>query len=312
MKSNSIKSLTIATLITLSTVTAQAIVTDVEINKIYTATFDRIADKAGLDYWLNSGLTIEEIAQSFFDQDETREKYPDGLPQNEFVEAVYKNLFARTPDEDGLEYWIKELNSGNITPGNFILAVINGAKGDDITILNKKAQVSKDFLDGKITKEQAQEDLKNVITTLKAEQAKEAKEAQERADLEVFIENSDILITAIDKARVRDKFNKGGLDLAKAEEAKIRNEKRIKEDSPKLEEELDTTDYLTDEDKKSITKEFKENSLTSAIKMLNELEKKREDEVEVPSTGGGSTVSTPSTGSDTGGGSGNGTGEAVI
>jgi len=295
----SLKSLTAVTLIALSTITAQAI-TSQDIQKLYTATFDRVPDRAGVDYWLNSGLAIEEVAQSFFDQKEMQTKYPDGLPQEEFVKSVYQNLFNREPDSDGLNYWIKELNSENITLGNFILAVINGAKGDDITILNKKSQVSENFLNGEITEEEAKVALKAI-----------GDESKDREALEVFIENSDILITPVDKARVRDKFNSGGLDLAKKEEAKIRDEKRIKEDLPKLEEELDATNYLTDEDKKSITKVLREKDINYAIQMLNELEEQRKSEVVVdvppsePSTS--TTTSTLNTGGDTGG-SGNGGG----
>ena len=41
--------------------------------KLYVATFDRAPDSAGLDYWVNlSGLSLEEIATSFFDQPETK------------------------------------------------------------------------------------------------------------------------------------------------------------------------------------------------------------------------------------------------
>ena len=64
---NSLKSLIITTSIALSTITAQAIVTKEEVSKIYTATFDRVADSDGLVYWVESGLSIEQIASSFFD-----------------------------------------------------------------------------------------------------------------------------------------------------------------------------------------------------------------------------------------------------
>ncbi len=44
--------------------------------KLYVATFDRAPDAAGLDYWVNTPLSLEEIAQSSFDQDETKTLYP--------------------------------------------------------------------------------------------------------------------------------------------------------------------------------------------------------------------------------------------
>ena len=47
-------------------------VTEQQVAELYVATFNRAPDAAGLAYWVNSALTIEEIAQSFFDQPETQ------------------------------------------------------------------------------------------------------------------------------------------------------------------------------------------------------------------------------------------------
>ncbi len=116
--------------------------TQESVAKLYVATFDRAPDAVGLAYWLDdSGLSLEQIAMSFFDQKETQEKYPSGTATGLFVETVYANLFNRTPDDTGLEYWIAELDSGRISRSVFILAVINGALGDDAVILNNKMEV---------------------------------------------------------------------------------------------------------------------------------------------------------------------------
>ena len=122
------------------------------VTKLYVATFNRAPDAAGLDYWLNSsGLQLEEIAQSFFDQPETQAKYPEGSTNIEFVTAVYNNLFNRDPEPAGSDYWIGELNSGSVAKPVFILAVINGAQdtelGNDATILENKTIVGLAFAD---------------------------------------------------------------------------------------------------------------------------------------------------------------------
>jgi hypothetical protein len=123
------------------------IVSDDEVVKLYIATFDRIPDIDGLDYWVNdSGLTIESIAQSFFDQPETQSKYPDTLSTDEFVKAVYNNLFGRDPDSNGLNYWVQELDSGSISKDDFILAVTNGALDNDEYILLKKTDFAINFM----------------------------------------------------------------------------------------------------------------------------------------------------------------------
>jgi hypothetical protein len=125
---------------------AQEVTTD-SITKLYVATFDRAPEKSGIDYWLNSsGLDLEEIATSFFEQQETKEKYPNGYGDINFINAVYSNLFKRTSDSVGAEYWLEQLNSGNISNSLFILAVINGAVGDDATILENKTVVGLEFM----------------------------------------------------------------------------------------------------------------------------------------------------------------------
>jgi endonuclease YncB( thermonuclease family) len=113
-----------------------------EIAKLYVATFSRAPDSAGLDYWANdSGLSIDEIAQSFFDQDETQSLYPSSTSNRDFVESVYQNLFNRQPDSAGWDYWENELDMGSFSKNSFILAVINGALDSDADILNNKNEV---------------------------------------------------------------------------------------------------------------------------------------------------------------------------
>lgn len=117
-----------------------------EVAKLYVATFNRAPDNAGLLYWINnSGLTLEQIAQSFFDQEETLTLYPNGTTNRAFIQAVYNNLFNRNPDSGGWDYWETQLNLGRISRNMFIIAVINGAKDDangfDATTLENKKEV---------------------------------------------------------------------------------------------------------------------------------------------------------------------------
>ncbi len=119
--------------------------TDESVTKLYIATFDRAPDASGLDYWLKSGLSTEGIARSFFEQTETKEKYPDELSNGDFINQVYDNLFGRASDSEGFAYWLTELDSGHITRDVFMLAVLNGAKGDDANMFNNKTEVGLAF-----------------------------------------------------------------------------------------------------------------------------------------------------------------------
>lgn len=119
--------------------------------QLYVAYFDRAAEKAGINYWVEqSGLNLEGIAKSFFDQEETKKMYPSKLTTDEFITAVYRNLFNREPDAKGLEYWRDEIDKGNISRDVFILAVINGALDKDKTIMINKREVATYFADSGI------------------------------------------------------------------------------------------------------------------------------------------------------------------
>jgi len=116
-----------------------------DITKLYVATFNRAPDSKGIRYWVSSNLSLNSIASSFFEQSETKALYPEDKSVKEFIQAVYKNLFNREPADDGVNYWNNEITQGSISKSLFILAVINGAKGDDITILNNKQSVGEYF-----------------------------------------------------------------------------------------------------------------------------------------------------------------------
>ena len=101
------------------------------LTELYIASFNRAPDAIGLNYWasrLYDGMTLPEIARSFFVQPETVAAYPDGQPTAEFVTRVYNNVLSRAPDNAGLQYWVNELETGSVTKDVFLLAIINGAK----------------------------------------------------------------------------------------------------------------------------------------------------------------------------------------
>ncbi len=99
--------------------------------EMYVAYFNRAPDAPGLFYWgdrLSDGMTFGEIAASFFEQPETVARYPDPDDVERLVDEVYQNVLERAADLEGREYWIGELQNGLVARGEFILAIINGAK----------------------------------------------------------------------------------------------------------------------------------------------------------------------------------------
>jgi len=116
------------------------------VTRLYIANFDRAPDADGLKYWVEeSGLFLEEIAMSFFEQPESIAKYPSGYTNEEFIKSIYQNLFNREPDTAGLAYWQNTLDQNLMPRSLFILAVTNGATGDDKKILDNKTEVGLAF-----------------------------------------------------------------------------------------------------------------------------------------------------------------------
>jgi hypothetical protein len=101
--------------------------------ELYIAYFNRAPDAIGLNFWgtaYANGTTMEEMATLFVDQDETRATYPEGTSNSVFAESVYNNVLGRTPDQAGIDFWVKQLNDKLVTRDQFILKVLEGAKSD--------------------------------------------------------------------------------------------------------------------------------------------------------------------------------------
>ena len=144
------KAVIFSLLVSLNMYASEKVPTQEEVAKLYVATFNRAPDADGLKYWTNdSGLKLSQIAQSFFDQPETKTLYPKGVSNRDFIQSVYKNLFNREPDTAGWNYWEDELNKGSFSKNSFIQAVINGAKNsetsNDLDILSNKTTIGLSF-----------------------------------------------------------------------------------------------------------------------------------------------------------------------
>ena len=81
-----------------------------DLTEMYVAYFNRAPNAVGLDYWasrLTEGMTLQDIAKSFFAQPETMATYPSDMPVTDFVTQVYHNVLGRAPDASGLNYWVQ-------------------------------------------------------------------------------------------------------------------------------------------------------------------------------------------------------------
>lgn len=138
-----------------------------QIGKIYVGYFGRAPDPEGLNYWLgqlnqleSDGMSredaLDQIANRFADSQEATELFPFLESQDpardaieDFVGSVFDNLFNRTPESAGLEYWSDQIADGLSAgggEGEVIQDIISGAQNSqaalDATAVQNKSQVA--------------------------------------------------------------------------------------------------------------------------------------------------------------------------
>jgi hypothetical protein len=132
------------------------------VQQVYVGYFGRPADAGGLKFFEETFLRfgaptnigdlniiyannadIRGVIENFGNSQESRDLYPGD--NNAFVAALYRNLFSREPDAGGQAFWVNLINTGVMTRARAAVSLMAGAQGTDITVINNKAQVAKNF-----------------------------------------------------------------------------------------------------------------------------------------------------------------------
>lgn len=108
--------------------------------ELYIGYFNRAPEQAGLDYWsaqLDSALArgvgeqaaLAGIANQFYQAGLQFGLFRASDSTETLIRTVYRNVLGRDEvDPSGLAYWQQRLDSGQISRGEFVLALIQGAK----------------------------------------------------------------------------------------------------------------------------------------------------------------------------------------
>ncbi len=120
------------------------------IQKLYVAFFNRPADYYGLQYWdqvvtAAKGNTAA-VAAEFSKSKEYTDTFA-GMNTRQIINTVYKNLFGRSADEAGLEYWFGEVNAGRVTISNAVTSIAAGAQNADKVAYAAKVTAATAFTD---------------------------------------------------------------------------------------------------------------------------------------------------------------------
>ena len=138
------------------------------IQKCYIAYYGCPADAEGLAYWSEqldkSTGNLSAIINVFANSVEAQGLYGT-LSTTQVVTKLYDQLFGRTPDAEGLQYWTTNIDNGSYTRHGVILNLLEGAQGSDLTIINNKFTAAGIFTHSFISGYGA-EDLQDVKTWL--------------------------------------------------------------------------------------------------------------------------------------------------
>ena len=83
------------------------------LSRCYTQVLSRKADASGLNYWseliLNGKMTANQVAQAFLRSPEFQGKR---TTNQEYIVTLYRTYMGREVDNDGMRYWVNQLNQG--------------------------------------------------------------------------------------------------------------------------------------------------------------------------------------------------------
>ena len=105
--------------------------------RFYAATFGRLPDQGGYDYWINRLNTepdgLAAAAQFFATSPEFTILYGDNVTDEQFVDTIYINVLGRAPEGAGRTFWIKSLGDQTHTRGSVMAFFANSAEHKTIT-----------------------------------------------------------------------------------------------------------------------------------------------------------------------------------
>jgi|GEM_PF-1450401 len=115
-----------------------------QVQRSYIAYYNRPGDPGGVEYWANrldGGESLNTLINSFANSPEASALY-EGVSTADLIVLVYDQSFGRTPDDGGRDYWAGRIDSGELTPGEALLTIVEGASGDDLLIIDNKVDFS--------------------------------------------------------------------------------------------------------------------------------------------------------------------------
>ena len=120
---------------------------DQQVQELYVSYFSRAAETAGHDYWTAlldgdpNNPNLQLLGGNFAKSKEYLDEYSQATNELK-VTKVYENLFGRTAEAAGVDYWAQLMNAGSITIDNVVKDIARGAQGSDKYAFDAKVNVA--------------------------------------------------------------------------------------------------------------------------------------------------------------------------
>ncbi|PWV72643.1 DUF4214 domain-containing protein [Halomonas sp. A11-A] len=115
---------------------------------LYVAYYGRPADAAGQAFWAeqieNNGVAA--VVNAFGTSEEFDARFGD-LTNQELINNLYQQMFARDAEEEGLNFYLGLLESGEKSLAQIALSIFDGAQNEDAVALQNKVAVAQLFTD---------------------------------------------------------------------------------------------------------------------------------------------------------------------
>lgn len=108
-----------------------------EIQQLYIIYLGRPADPNGLDFWFSKPLTALQIANAFGSTPEYQQRLAN-LGVAGSINQIYQNVFGRSPDAAGLQFWTQKVQTGQLSLETAGFVITNSAVGVDVTTRDNK------------------------------------------------------------------------------------------------------------------------------------------------------------------------------
>jgi hypothetical protein len=119
------------------------------VQEFYIAYYGRPADPDGLTYWadrFDASDDLTEVLAAFGESAEFTDNFG-SLTATELVNNLYQQMFGRDAEAEGLTFYTELLESEIATLASIAKMIVDGASGDDVTILANKVTVAQTYTD---------------------------------------------------------------------------------------------------------------------------------------------------------------------